>query len=362
MINALVANDSACVRDTIVRALDSDPEIRISGFAGNGEEALAKTAEARPDVVIMDMEIPVMRGIEVLRLIMREHPLPVVALTSCEQSGPGIILTALEGGAVDFVCKDRLLSFAASADFGQNFVGKVKAAARCNIAAHSALVQQGGDASADKLFSRTPVSEAGYGEIRLVAIGASTGGPVVIRRILQQLPRDFPAGILIVQHMPLVCTGHFAEHLDSLCDISVKEAAHDDRVEPGVALVAPGNRHMTVRHDAGDVHVTLSRRPSSALHRPSIDVLLASVAGIYREAAAGVILSGAGHDGYEGLQMLKEYGGTVIAQKGETCLLSDMPGGVIDAGVADFVVAPDLMAKTLMELSAAPTPAMSGQK
>ena len=362
MINVLVANDSAYVRDTISRALDSDPEIRVRGFAGNGKEAVAKTAEARPDVVIMDMEMPVMKGIEALRLIMREHPVPVVALTSCDQSGPRIMLTALEEGAVDFVCKDRLLSFSSSADFGQNFVGKVKAVARCNIAAHPALVQQGEDASAGKPFSRLPISDAGYGEIRLVAIGASTGGPVVIKRILRQLPRNFPSGILIVQHMPPVCTGHFAEHLDSLCDISVREAAPDDRVEPGVALVAPGDRHMTVRRGVGDVHVTLSKRPSNALHRPSIDILLASVAGIYQKAAAGVILSGAGHDGFEGLQMLKEYGGTVIAQECETCLLSDMPGGVIDAGIDDFVAAPDLMAKTLMKLSAAPTPAISGQR
>ena len=356
MINVLVADDSSFMRNAIERTLDSDPEILVIGFAGNGSEAVSSAEELRPDVIIMDIEMPVIDGIQALSRILEESSVPVILLVPRDDSGALMTLKALEGGAVDFICKENTFASRPLAVIGRKLIGKVRTAARCRLDLHLAQIKSFSRAEpAAGPHRRAHLFGNDYPENRVVAIGASTGGSTALKRILAGLPGDFPAGILVVQHMPAVFTANLAESLDSLCKITVKEAEHGDLVEPGIALIAPGDRHMTVRRDDREIFVSLSKSPQHSLHRPSIDVMVTSVADVYRGAAIGIMLSGSGQDGLAGMELLSQNGGSVIAQDAETALVGDMPGAVIDAGLADIVAPPDRIQAAITELQSIAT-------
>jgi two-component system chemotaxis response regulator CheB len=234
--------------------------------------------------------------------------------------------------------------------FEQQLISKVRAAARCNPAARIRRT----DERVESAAPWTPLR--GNGGVEIVAIAASSGGTTALRDVVRRLPADFPAAVLIVHHTNAAFSGSLAEWLDSPTGIRVKEAESGDPIEAGIALVAPGERHMTVRRSGGENYVVLSAHPREYLYRPSIDLLFASVGEVFRRAAVAVVLSGAGNDGFEGAKIIRGNGGTVIAQEPSSSVIPDMPEAIVVAGVADVVATPDSIPSALLELVGAKCP------
>ncbi|TKB71034.1 MAG: chemotaxis response regulator protein-glutamate methylesterase [Nitrospira sp.] len=339
----LVVDDSALMRKVLSEMLEKDPRISVVGTARNGEEAIQKVAELHPDVVTMDVAMSVMNGLEALRRLMATTPLPVLMVSSLTEAGAKETLSALEMGAVDYLPKHVEGVTTNTALLEQELIGKVLAAAGAKVTRRSALQNGGSPAKAiAKPMAPGALTASPVGAIRgatLVAIGCSTGGPLALQAILPLFPADFPAAVLIVQHMPKYFTKPFAERLDQLCQITVKEAVEGDVVRPGVALVAPGGVQMRVaRTGSIDIEIRLSKDGEGLLHAPSVDVMMNSVAELYSGRGIGVILTGMGRDGCEGMRAIKGTKGRTIAQNEATCAVYGMPKTVVDAGLADKVV------------------------
>lgn len=346
-IRVLVVDDSAFMRKVIANMLASDPRINVAGTARNGEEALACVRDLKPDVMTLDIEMPGMNGIEVLRRVMEETPLPVIMVSSLTEDGARETLTALDLGAVDYIPKQLHDSAVNIIGIQQELIDKVMAAQKVGSKLARLLHPHPGCAS-DEDGPR-----AGAGKSRLppcsysariarggkvVAIGCSTGGPRALQEILPLFPKDFPAAIMVVQHMPKFFTGPFAQRLGQLSQIEVREAVNGDVPAPGLALIAPGGVHMRVaRRNALEVGIALSPEPPT-LHVPSVDVMMTSVAEVFSGRAVGVILTGMGHDGQEGMKAIKAGNGRTIAQDEATSVVYGMPKAVVDSGLADKVV------------------------
>lgn len=310
-IRVMIVDDSSFVRKALMRIFSDDPSLEMAGAAGSGAEALEKIVSLKPDVVTLDIMMPGMDGIETLKRIMDIRPTPVLMLSQLTQEGAELTLRALELGALDFVDK----SAAGIMDFC-DLAGEIKKKVR-SIAGGRPLKIRG---SAQVLSSR-----GGGGKVDVVAIGASTGGPVALQMILPRFPAGVNFSILVVQHMPCGFTAPLAKRFDSLCDIAVREAVSGDPVIPGEALIAPAGLHMTVRKTGGRKAVALAADPQDEIHRPSIDVLFKSVARNFGRRAIGVILTGMGSDGAEGLKAIREAGGLTIAQDEATSAIFGMP-------------------------------------
>jgi two-component system chemotaxis response regulator CheB len=306
----------------------------------DGSFCLKKIEELKPEVVTLDLEMPGMNGIEALKEIMRRHPLPVIVFSSHSTEGASVTFKALGLGAFDFVPKPKDAA-AHMAETARELIAKVKAASECKI---KPRMLPGARPHPEKL----PASSAAPN--KLVAIGVSTGGPQALEYVLSQLPGDFPGAITVVQHMPEGFTDMFARRLDEVCPLRVKEAQSGDMLQPGSVLICPGNRHMKVkrlRH--GDV-VALCDEPRVNGHRPSADVLLRSVAEQFKAQAVGVLMTGMGDDGAEGLGAVRKEGGMTIAQSEESCVVYGMPKAAIERGYAIRVVGLDVMGATLQSL------------
>lgn len=332
-IKVLIVDDSPFVRKALLRIFDSDPSISVVGVARNGKEAIEKTLSLKPDVLTLDIMMPVIDGIETLKIIMEQNPLPVLVLSQFTHEGAELTLKALELGAMDFVDKSSkgLMDFLALA---AEIVSKVKAIAH----------------NEPKKLVYEPRVLSGYrshGIVDVVAIGASTGGPPALEMILQKFPRDIRFGILIVQHMPRGFTATLAERLDSMCGIHVKEAEDREKIEPGLALIAPSGLHMKARK--GSRSIRLDGEPMNLIHKPSVDVLFQSLGEVYGERSMGVILTGMGSDGARGMGTIKEKGGITLAQDEETSVIFGMPKVAIKSGVVDKVVPLTEMAEEIME-------------
>jgi len=346
-IKVLVVDDSAFMRKAIRQILESDPRIEVIGTARNGEDALEKLQELAPDVVTLDVNMPHMDGLTCLRHIMSTHPLPVVMISSLTQEGAKETFEALDLGAVDFIPK---LSGTISLDIGRQkkeIIAKVKAAAFAKIERKKPSVRPA--------LKRARVSLKKQGEKALVsqkavAIGVSTGGPQTLMRIIPYLPANLPASLLIVQHMPPNFTRAFAERLNSASALEVKEAEAGDVVEDGKAYLAPGDYHMTVvRRTLGEgAIIRLSKEPSNVLHRPSVDVMMSSVAKVYGKNAVGVILTGMGKDGAEAMVEIKRNGGKTIAQDEASSIIFGMPKAAIEMGCVDKVISAEEMAQAIV--------------
>jgi two-component system chemotaxis response regulator CheB len=330
-IKVLVVDDSIVMRRIISDILSKDEEIEVVGAARNGAEALEMVRELDPDVVTMDIEMPVMDGLTALQHIMAESPRPVVMLSSMDKRQADITLKSLDMGAVDFISKT---SGSLSLDLertGEDIIAKVKAAAKAAILPLPA---------ADKA---KPVPIPALSGDWLVIIGSSTGGPKALPEVLSRLPANLPAAVLIVQHMPEGFTRSFAERLNWVSPLEVKEAEEGEEMKQGKVYLAQGNKHLIL----DGKRLRLDDGPKVNYVRPAIDVLMKSAAPIYGPRTIGVILTGMGSDGAEGMKCIKRNGGKTIAQSEETCVVYGMPKAVVESGAADRVVPLEEIAQTI---------------
>jgi len=331
-IRVLVVDDSALMRKLIPTILERDPTIEVVGTAMDGAFALKKIEELRPDVITLDLEMPRMDGLEALRLIMRRAPMPVIVFSTHSKEGAYSTFKALALGAIDFVAKPRDAAAGHLDAIAVQLIEKIKIAKRVG----------GGKVRPSVAVEVTPPqkkpSRATLPPNRIVAIGISTGGPNALQFLLSQIPADFSASILIVQHMPEGFTEMFANRLNECCALDVQEARSGDLLLAGRVLICLGNRHMMVRRmPRGDMAI-LSDGPPVNGHRPSADVLFHSVAREFALTAVGVIMTGMGDDGSEGLGAIKAAGGMPVAQSEDTCVVSGMPRAAIVKGYANKIV------------------------
>ncbi|MGO9409396.1 MAG: protein-glutamate methylesterase/protein-glutamine glutaminase [Spirochaetia bacterium] len=354
MIRVMVVDDSALVRKIATDILTADPEITVAATAANAEFAIAKLERERPDVITLDLEMPGMGGLEAIRRIMNVRPTPIIVMSAHAQKGAELTLQALEAGAVDFVLKPSNSLSGGIPAIARELTEKVRDAARIVMAPQGEPGKAAQVEAASTELERTgtpsaPVAAPPFdGEgCDLVAIGTSTGGPVALKTVLMQLPGDFPVGVVIVQHMPPVFTKAFADRLDSVCAVRVKEAENGDPILPGRVLIAPGNWHMMVTRFGLEPRVVLNQNDPVNGHRPSVDVLMRSVAREYGSRAVGVIMTGMGKDGAEGLRELYARGGRVIAQDKNTSVIYGMNKEVVQNGNAHEVMPVDQIASRL---------------
>jgi len=340
-VRVLVVDDSALMRKLIPQILATDSSIQVVGTAMDGSFGLKKIEELRPQVVTLDLEMPGMSGLDMLKEIMRTHRVPVIVVSSHSIQGASVTLKALSMGAFDFVAKPADVS-ARMPEIAHELIAKIKAAAQSrgiHIAAPSWRAPSTQEKTAPSSNQRPT---------RVVAIGVSTGGPQALQYVLPQLPRDFPGSILIVQHMPEGFTEMFSRRLDEICPMRVKEAQSGDLLLPGRVLVCPGSRHMKAKHlPLGDV-VVLNDEPRVNGHRPSVDVLFKSVAEEFGNRALAILMTGMGEDGAEGMGLVKAAGGMTIAQSEDSCVVFGMPKAAIERGYAVRVVGLEAIANTLL--------------
>ncbi len=342
-VRVLVVDDSALMRKLIPQILERDPSIEVVGTAMDGSFGLKKIENLNPQVVTLDLEMPGMNGIDMLKQIMRRHPVPVIVVSSHSTEGASITMKALGLGAFDFVAKPTDVS-TRMPEIASELIAKIKAAASSKTVSVKSF--EGG----------APVSKApaasGKEPTKIIAIGVSTGGPNALQYVFSQLPADFPATILVVQHMPENFTEMFARRLDETCALRVKEAQSGDLLLRGRVLVCPGSRHLKAKHmPLGNVAL-LSDEPRIRGHRPSADVLFRSVAEEFGPQTVGVIMTGMGDDGAEGLGTVRASGGMTIAQSEQSCVVFGMPKAAIERGYATRIVDLESMASTLMSLAA----------
>jgi two-component system chemotaxis response regulator CheB len=338
-INVIVVDDSAFMRKSLSMMLESDPEIKVVATARDGKEGIEKIREFRPDLVTMDIEMPGMDGLTALGIIMKENPLPVLMVSSLTTDGAKSTLDALNLGAVDFIPKELSYVSLDIVKIKAELVAKVKHIARNKslqfrlqrIRAHA---QGGAPAPAPP----RPTSTLTRKDLRAMVVGISTGGPFALLQTIPKLPGDFPLAIAIVQHMPPRFTKSMAERLNSLSALEVKEAEQGDRMEPGLVLIAPGGQHLTFTGSGSSVSARISPEPANTLYRPCADVMITSAVQAYNAPLLGVIMTGMGKDGLEGLKLLKGKGGVVVAQNEESCIVYGMPKAAVDEGIADLVL------------------------
>ena len=357
MIRVMVVDDSPLVRKIAGDILNSDPGIKVVATAAKAEFALNKLQREHPDVITMDMEMPGMGGLEAIRQIMKRRPTPVIVLSSHAARGAQLTLQALEAGAVEFVLKPTGALSGGVDAVAKELIEKVKSASGIKLKGREAVLQSEEQsppvekpAEAGKP-KRKPLSQHLSDRYELVSVGTSTGGPVALKSVLSQLKADFPLPIVVVQHMPPVFTKAFAERLDSICSLTVKEADDGDAFASGLVLLAPGDHHMMVSRFSSNPRVSLNQREPVSGHRPSVDVLMHSVAREYGPKAIGVIMTGMGKDGADGIKSLRKRGGYILAQDKDSSVIFGMNREVINNGDAHVVLPKERIAEGLMEMA-----------
>ena len=335
-IKVLIVDDSAVVRQTLVEILSSDPDIEVIGTAGDPFVAVDRMSDQIPDVITLDIEMPRMDGLTFLQKIMSQHPIPVIICSTLVEEGARSTLRALEYGAVDIVAKPRLGTKQFLEDSRIELCQAVKAAASAKVRLWrpSSAVQP--KLTADAILKPATHAMEETTE-RVIVIGASTGGTEALKTVLESLPPDTP-GIVIVQHMPELFTRAFANRLDSVCSITVKEAETNDTVLRGRALIAPGNHHLLLKRSGARYYVEIKDGPLVCRHRPSVDVLFRSAARYAGPNAVGVILTGMGDDGARGMLEMKQAGATTFAQDEATSVVFGMPKEAIRRDAVDKVL------------------------
>ena len=376
-VKVLVVDDSGFFRRRVSEILSADPSIQVVGTATNGKEAIDQAMALKPDVITMDYEMPMMDGITAVRHIMQRCPTPVLMFSSLTHEGARVTLDALDAGAVDFLPKNfedisrnpekvkqllcekvhsisrsnrRFSAYSAPAPAAAPAPTPAPAASSYGshtshsspVPARPAPAPAPARASAASASSPAPKRKA----YKLVAIGTSTGGPVALQRVLTQLPANFPAPIVLIQHMPAAFTKAFAERLDKLCRISVKEAEDGDQLRPGLALLAPGGKQMMVD---GRGMVKILPGDERLNYKPCVDVTFGSAAKAYADKVLAVVLTGMGADGREGARMLKQVGSQVWAQDEASCVIYGMPMAIAKANLADAIYGLDDIGRHLTE-------------
>ncbi len=335
-IRVLIVDDSAVVRRTLSEVLSSDPAIEVIATAGDPFVAAERISEQVPDVITLDIEMPRMDGLTFLKKIMSQHPIPVVICSSLADEGAQSTFKALEYGAVEIVTKPRLGTKQFLEDSRVLLCEAVKAAASAKLRTLRPCHTVEPKLTADAILSPATHAMAETTE-KVVVIGASTGGTEALKSVLEALPADTP-GIVIVQHMPELFTRAFADRLDGLCNITVKEAATNDTVLRGRALIAPGNHHLLLKRSGARYFVEIKDGPLVCRHRPSVDVLFRSAARYAGRNAVGVILTGMGDDGARGMLEMKQAGAATIAQDEASCVVFGMPKEAIKLGGVDRIL------------------------
>lgn len=397
MIRVLIADDSAFMRKVLSDLFQKQPDFEVAGTAADGKETISKVKSLKPDLVTLDVNMPVMDGINALAVIMRECPTPVVMISSLTQKGTDATIKALSLGAVDFISKVGG-SISKIDSIEAEILGKCRDAAKAKVRGiggasmrrdpassqgpplmrridlpqrsglkmspqqepppqaagpakrQNPLLQRRAKATVKTEGLNKPVS-ASFGTScakKLVVIGTSTGGPQALQRVVTKLPGNLPCGVVVVQHMPAGFTKSLADRLDSISAISVKEAEHDEVVQPGHVYIAPGNYHLRIVPNGSSRKILLSQEPPVGNHRPAVNVMYDSVAQFGRDLVA-VIMTGMGCDGCEGMKKIKSNGGYSIAQNEETSVVYGMPKAVVDAGLADEVQPLESIAKAIVE-------------
>ncbi|HEY3598468.1 MAG TPA: chemotaxis response regulator protein-glutamate methylesterase [Paraburkholderia sp.] len=335
-IKVLCVDDSALIRSLMTEIINGQPDMTVVATAPDPLVARELIKQHNPDVLTLDVEMPRMDGLDFLEKLMRLRPMPVVMVSSLTERGSEITLRALELGAVDFVTKPRVGIRDGMLEYSEKLADKVRAAARARVrqaapAGHPAGAHAAAAATPAPLFNNPLVSTE-----KLIIVGASTGGTEAIREVLVPLPPDAPA-VLIAQHMPPGFTKSFAQRLNGLCRITVKEAEHGERVLPGHAYIAPGHAHLLLARSGANYIAHLSDEPPVNRHRPSVDVLFRSAAQHAGKNAVGVILTGMGRDGAAGLLDMRRAGAYTLAQDEASCIVFGMPREAIALGAADDI-------------------------
>jgi len=336
----LIVDDSAFMRKVIKTILDSDDEIEVIDSANDGQQALNILETKKPDVVTLDIEMPVMDGMECLRNIMDKYNIPVIMLSSHTRLGAEYTIEALECGAIDFITKPEDIMEMNNSDRRQELIEKVKIAARINREFNR--INQG------RYITEDDVEEKKLKKI--VAIGSSTGGPKALKYIIGKLPQDFPAAVLVVQHMPAGFTKSLAVRLNNSSKILVKEAEDQEKIKNGCVYIAPGGFHMIVFKKGNDFRVRLTKDPPVAKLRPTIDKMMISTVDSGIEFIIGVILTGMGGDGSKGIRYIKEVNkGYIIAQDEESSTVFGMPHAAIKTGVVDEIIPIEKIADVIIK-------------
>ncbi len=342
-IRVLIVDDSAVVRQTMSSILQTDPDIEIMATACDPYIAAKRIQLEVPDVITLDVEMPRMDGLTFLKKIMTQHPIPVLIISSLTEEGSQTALKALEYGAVDVIAKPRMDTKEFIEESRIRLIEAVKTAAKAKLFPRHASLHVEPKLSADAVIPKAPALSMIKTTEVVVAVGASTGGTEALRVFLEALPLDCP-GVVIVQHMPESFTKSFANRLNDLCAISVKEAENGDTVIPGHALVAPGNKHMLLKRSGAKYYVEVKEGPLVNRHRPSVDVLFRSAARYAGANAVGIIMTGMGDDGARGLLEMKEAGAKTAAQDEDSCVVYGMPKEAVKLGAADRVLPLDKLA------------------
>jgi two-component system chemotaxis response regulator CheB len=359
MISVLVVDDSVVVRRLIVDALSDAPNIHVVGTAANGLLAQSRIDQLKPDVVTMDIEMPQMNGIEAVRELRKRHPrLPVIMFSTLSASGASSTLEALAAGATDYVTKPSNVGSIAesTAAVRDQLVPKIYVLARPTGRAGQTPQRPLPPAAPTRMTAPPtkaappvrPGRRGPHGRVDLIAIGSSTGGPDALTAVLTGLPADLPVPLVVTQHMPPVFTRMFAERLDRSTSLTVREAGDGMEVTAGTVYIAPGDKHLMLHRRGIAVVTQLSGAPPENSCRPAVDVMFRSVAQTYGAAAYAVVLTGMGHDGRNGAQVLRDTGAEVLAQDERSSVVWGMPGAVVAAGLADQILPLDRMAAALI--------------
>ncbi len=351
-IKVLIVDDSAVVRQTMSDILASDPEIEVIATANDPFAAAARLKEEIPDVITLDVEMPRMDGLTFLQKIMSQHPIPVVMCSSLTGDGSASAMKALECGAVDIITKPRVGTKQFLEESRMRICDAVKAAAQAKLRKiNQQTIQRAPKLTADAMLAKPEVKSKAMLQTteKVVVVGASTGGTEALRVFLEMLPEDAP-GIVIVQHMPEHFTSAFANRLNSICRVTIKEAENNDTVVRGRALIAPGNQHLLLKRSGARYFVEIKEGPLVSRHRPSVDVLFRSAARYAGKNAVGVIMTGMGDDGARSMKEMYDAGAITIAQDEATCVVFGMPAEAIKHGGVHKVMPLERIAQEVLRL------------
>ena len=335
-IKVLIVDDSAFMRKSLSIMLTSDANIEICGTAKNGLEGYNLAKELHPDIITLDVEMPVMDGLTALKLIMKDAPTSVLMVSSLTTEGAESTIKAFELGAIDFISKEQSFVSVNISKIKEDLIHKIKSIVyhkRTTIFATNQSIKTKSDIP--KNVSKGILPKIGY---KAIAIGVSTGGPISLQKVVPLLVENLNVPVFIVQHMPPKFTKSLAERLNTMSKLTVKEAEHGDLVEINTVYIAPGGKHINFVSIGNKVKIILTDQPDNSLHRPSVDVMLHSAISVYGKYLLGVIMTGMGKDGLLGIEELNKLGGKCLAQNEHSCVVYGMPKAVVDAGFADAVV------------------------
>lgn len=357
IIRTIVVDDSAFIRKSLTLMLESDPGIKVIAVAKDGKEGLEKIINLKPDIVTLDIDMPGMDGLTVLKLLMEQMPIPVLIVSSLTTESAIATIKAFELGAVDFISKDLSVSSANIKKIKDELIDKVKLIARSRLIQTRFRMRRLAQASTQKKTTAVPKArrvtfESIMLNLQAVLIGISTGGPQALLKMIPQIPKDFPLGIAIAQHMPPKFTRTLADRINAHSKLLVKEAENGESLEPGKILIAPGGKQMTfVNNNQHNISIKISDEPSNILYKPSIDLMMTSAANTFKAPLLGIIMTGMGKDGIQGLKHIRAREGFVIAQDEDSCIVYGMPKAACDAGIVDASLSLDEITTAFKQLT-----------